>query len=124
MKERLFLLLVGLVLLGSSIFGFIYEYTHCEMVLHTGEEVFPTEEEYLEFKGFCLQPEVEIENISLLASEPPIYARYSLVVPRNINFPYNVENLQPQSSTTVAVLTAFGVAVGVFFFCSFFASRG
>ena len=91
-KTRNILIFFGcLGLLIFSVLFLIHAYSTSANVYYRGEEVFDSEQEYHDFKVYMLQPNIKIIGLDVLASEPPIWVRYSANVPREWTFPYDYE---------------------------------
>jgi len=81
-------------------------------VLYRGEVVFNSTEDYNNFKIFLGRPEVEVIEIQVLASEPPILVKYNIVVPRKDSFPYtfgSVDSGIPSNWWIFALMIAAGM---------------
>lgn len=87
-KYKLLLgVIIGALLIGS--FGYIISLPTRNH--YTGKEVFTTEKAYSEFKYVIGDEDVEIENIQVLSSEPPIVVEYEVSVPLDKTFAYGDE---------------------------------
>ena len=96
----------------------IWCYANSPQVCYTGALTFNTTQEYNEFKQFILQPQVEIDEISAVDSQPPIWVKYAVLVPRGFNFsyPYTSSGNAPAASsvfpaTLLTVLSTAGAVV-------------
>jgi len=88
MKSKGLIAFIGftaLIVAGGILF-FDYK-QNSPQVIYKGDVTFTTEEEYVDFKKYATQPEVIIKEIQVLASEPPIWVRYHIVVPREFEPP-------------------------------------
>jgi len=83
-------------------------------IRYAGTLTFNTTQEYSEFEQFILQPQVEIDKISVLGSQLPIWVKYTVLAPRGFNFsyPYTSSSNAPTSSSLLpaVLLTAFSTA--------------
>lgn len=57
-------------------------------VYYSGTLEFSSTQEYTKFKDFVISPQVDIKDIDVLSSEPPIWVQYRVTVPRELTFPY------------------------------------
>jgi len=85
-KILVFALCLGLLISGVGLLVH-YDRTSPE-VWYRGDITFNSEEGYTSFKEYLMQPEVEITEIQILVSDPPIWIRYGVEVPREWEFPY------------------------------------
>lgn len=72
--------------------------------LYEGKEMFHTEEEYKTFKLEMGQSGVEIQDLKMLSSEPPIVVAYSVTADNDYIFPYGEKHTRRQESTEAAVM--------------------
>ena len=74
-------------LLGLLV-GFLMSSFLFNTVTYEGKAVFQVESQYVEFKQVLARPEVEIEDIFVLSSSPPIIVKFLVTVPESYEFPY------------------------------------
>lgn len=86
----LILVIVGLGLIIGLTGTWLYNHDS-EMIYYEGKEIFYSEEEYQGFKEFIAQKSIEIQDINVVASAPPILVDYELVIPALYGMPYNSE---------------------------------
>lgn len=55
---------------------------------YTGKVVFESESEYSQFKVAVGHPDVDINEIDVLSSDPPIVVRFDISTPYNMDFNY------------------------------------
>lgn len=119
--------LLAVCLLVGGVYWLWSSYYTSELAMYAGGEIFTTEEEYKDFKAYCLLQQNEILDIAVLASEPPIYVKYELVVPRG-TFPYAYSQCEGQISTWTSVLSAcmaaFGMGLGTLVVVVSLATKG
>lgn len=119
MFKKILVFLLCLGILASGIVLMVDALKHSPEVGYKGEIVFEKEAEYQDFKYYLLEPEVKLKTVSVLASEPPIWIRYSIITPREWTFPYDYEEFYPEIgaglSIGLSLMIAFGggAAVGV-----------
>jgi len=116
-RVNLVILVVSVLLLALGISLAIHSCKTSPEVRYSGQVVFYTEKDYSTFKVYLAQPEVTINDIQVLASEPPILVKYAITTPRNMEFPYtyySVKSMEDNDALiiTYAVLSSLG-AVGI-----------
>lgn len=109
----LLLLLLFVGLFASGIWLEVHAAHTSLDVFYSGDVVFATEDAYVNFKEYLMKTEVEITDIQILASEPPIWVRYSVSVPRSWDFPYSYDSAQGNPSKGQLFGFSFVIAVGV-----------
>jgi len=109
-KVLVFLLCLGIFI--SGIVLLVEVERNSPVVNYRGEVIFETVEEYQEFKLYMLSPEVKLMAVDVLASDPPIWIRYSINQPRNQVFPYKYESTQPRPHQGLKVGLGFMIALG------------
>jgi hypothetical protein len=103
-----------LALLVGCALGASYYERNSANVLYRGEVVFYSEEEYIGFKKFMLSDDIEIGEIDVMASDPPIWVRYdNIETPRSLEFPYPVEYMHVANNYKVQVPLVFGMVAGL-----------
>jgi len=108
-------IIVFLICLGVFISGIVLLVDadrNSPEVQYWGEVIFETVEEYKEFKLYMLSPEVKLMAVDVLASEPPIWIRYSIIQPRNQDFPYRYESTLSSVSGGIMVGLSLMIAFG------------
>ena len=88
---RVFKALSLLVFLGLTITGIhltIAYSSNSPYVIYSGDVTFDTTKEYITFKEYLMRSDIIIKEIQILASDPPIWIRYSVEVPRHWKFPF------------------------------------
>lgn len=89
-----------LVVMGAGLFlGFFSDDSY------SGKETFRTEQEYTLFKEAISSPDVHIQSMQSLSSEPPIVVNFQIMTPRDEAFPYGKkdEALQPSGCLLASV---------------------
>ncbi len=104
-KWMVLLLVVGLLLVGGSFILTILESTN---YFYEGKEVFQTTQEYGAFKEAIGVPEVDIWEMLVLSSEPPIVVDYQIEASRSLDFPYGEKSILPSG-----ILFAFVFGLGL-----------
>lgn len=89
--KRIVVFLVCLAIFVSGIVLLVNAHRYSSEVVYRGYTVFNSTQEYQDFKIYLMQPEVKIKEIQILCSEPPIWVRYSIEVPRFWFFPFNFD---------------------------------
>jgi len=90
-------LAVFLVCLGIFLtcVGLIIDFSRSSTyVIYSGDVTFNTVWEYTAFKDYLIDSDVVIEDIQILASEPPIWVRYRVEVPRLWEFPFTYDLME------------------------------
>lgn len=80
LKIGMFLLVAGVLL---SVIPFVPQGTH-----YKGTVVFQTEEEYTQFKQDVAVAGVNLKQIQILASDPPVIAQLDVYLPSTASFQY------------------------------------
>ena len=85
-------------------------------IVYGGQEVFPTQEDYEEFKQDfkyrIYEDDLKLDTFDVLASEPPIIVNFAVTVPYNYDMPYGkTYGVGPQIFAAVVCIIA-----SVFFF--------
>lgn len=114
-KGIVFLLCLGLLISGIVLVVDFGE--NSPKVWYGGDVTFDLEKDYECFKGYLMQPEVEIEEIQILASEPPIWVKYQVQIPRELPFPYSYDSkgcVTGTRGTGYCAMVAFGFLASLF----------
>lgn len=110
MERRWIFVAVLFMLLCLCVFGGLYAWQNADMV-YTGTVIFNSREEYETLLNFVAQDEVDYRVLEAYPDTwtTPMTVEYSLVVPKNMAFPYGGVGVQERDSL-------FGVAIpaGVF----------
>lgn len=89
---KVFMVVVCLAVIGAGVFmGFFAD------DFYSGKETFHTEQEYTLFKEAMSSPNVRINTMRSLSSEPPIIVDFVIRAPNDEVFPYGKKDnsLQP-----------------------------
>ncbi len=107
------LIVFGIVLAVAS----IYQLAHPSTDRVTGKLTFDTEAEYSEFKTLLSNESVKYgpQDVSALSSEPPIVVSFSVTIPHELEFPYEVDRSIESNAVAqvVLVLGGFMVIAGI-----------
>jgi hypothetical protein len=68
--------------------GVYFVWTNPVQVGYEGKIVFDDEQSYTEFKQVIGREDIEINDILVLSSDPPIVVQYDIDVPSDVEFPY------------------------------------
>ena len=79
---------MGLVLAVLSTFCIYWTWTNPVQVQYEGKIVFHDNQSYVGFKQVVAETAVEITDIIVLSSSPPIVVQYNINAPSDFNFPY------------------------------------
>ena len=90
---------------------------------YQGKFVFDTAQEYTEFKIALSNPDINIIDISVLSSNPPIVVQYNLTVPRTTAFPYSEANPLLQFYISISFFILGGILYIVSFVENVFSER-
>ena len=84
---------------------------------YVGEMTFDTEEDYMNFKKYVTEDRVEIVDIDVLASAPPIWVSYNLITPDKVElFPFDYNSTGGSPSTLSVLGVSCLIAIGLFGF--------
>ena len=111
-KLDLVILAVSILALVLGIGLIIHSCKTFPEVRYSGQVVFNTEKDYSTFKIYLTQSEVVLNDIQVLASEPPILAKYDITTPRNMEFPYTYHNAKSIVNDAEMVVPAVLVGLG------------
>ncbi|KKN44546.1 hypothetical protein LCGC14_0692260 [marine sediment metagenome] len=112
LKLRTFIAFLGLlVMVCGVVIALTPFYTTAEYI-YDGKVVLRSEAEYVEFKEIVGRPDVGIEKMMVLSSEPPIVIVYRVIVPDDVYFPYEEKNETPY--LLVSFLGAAAFAAGIY----------
>lgn len=107
-------LVVCLAVFCFGVLGIFYVVNNSERVICSGEETFVSESDYLDFKIFLLDnDDIEIKEVQTLSSDPPIWVKYTITKPRNMEFGYSIFAVDGDVSLSQVCLLSFFVAVGL-----------
>ena len=106
------LLVIFACLFISGISFLVHSYHTSPIACYSGQVIFRTEADYTAFKDYLSQPEVTLDEIQALTSEPPILVKYKVDVPRSWKFPYSYSNIVGVISPLLTVICAAWIAFG------------
>lgn len=93
-KNLVSIILAIVILLGGSFGLWCFWTTDQGVVYYGGAEVFPTEEAYREFKLAFVDPEMQLMDVSVLSSEPPIIVGFEAKTSNfDYEFPYGERSI-------------------------------
>ena len=105
-KVNLVILVVSILALVLGIGFIIHSCKTSPEVEYSGQVVFNTEKDYSTFKVYLAQPEVTINDIQVLASEPPILVKYDITIPRSMEFLYTYRSVKSIRNDVKVVVPA------------------
>ena len=112
LKLRAFIAFLGLlVMVGGVVIALAPFYTTAEYI-YDGKVVLRSEAEYVEFKEIVGRPDVDIEKMMVLSSEPPIVIVCRVIVTADVYLPY--EEQKETAYLLVLFLGAALVAAGIY----------
>lgn len=79
--------------------------------IYSGKEVFQTESSYREFKESIAIPDVKLEDIIVLSSEPPIIVEFTVTVGRDISLNYGHKDNTPLITGLLLIVTGLTGAI-------------
>ncbi len=101
-------ILVGLVLAAVLIVGVIYlGIEQSKVHYYEGTEVFPTEEEYSDFKCEIGNPNIDNWDVTVLSFNPPIVVKFIVrISTEDYTFPYGEADVRTTWDATVLLYAA------------------
>ena len=106
MKKTIGVLLLVLLVIGATV-GFTILGLHWGETAekkYTGKIVFQSEQEYGQFKQAVGDQEVDISEMQVLSSDPPIVVEFKVYVPHWMEFPYGEHNADLSSTVLPSIL--------------------
>ncbi len=99
MTRKILATILTLALLAGAGIGLAYFYVGITEsrpgdAIYEGTEIFSTEGEYQEFKAILVSSEVELLDVAVLSSSPPIIVKFEVkTASLDLTFPYGERSL-------------------------------
>ena len=111
-------ILALLLALGILVTGIMWavEINNSSPFCYSGDIVFDNEKDFTQFKEFITQEDVEILAVDVLASKPPIWVRYKVVVSESLGEPpirYDNKDRYVTGPGGTMIGPAFVIVVGI-----------
>ena len=113
MKTKLLVIVIGVTILAVSILGILQSSKVATEIDYRGAIIFNTTEGYTDFKAYLLTEGVDINNVDVLSSEPPIWVNYDVTVGTDAKFPFPYDRMYHVVPMWYLSATGFGVALGI-----------
>ena len=108
-RSLIVVLLTVLVLVGVG-FGLSYLWGVEGTTSYSGTVVFTTEEDYVDFKLAFAGEDVDLLDVAILASEPPMIVSFEAQVSHyNYEFPYGERSIQGYYNRGTGGIVGFGI---------------
>ena len=109
-KVLVFLAFLGILITGLVL---LIDYgSDSTYVVYSGDITFDTEWEYTSFKEYLMVSEVVIKDIEYFESNPLVWIRYSVEVPRHWKFPFAYDYMAASTSSVSKCRVAV-IAIGL-----------